>query len=357
VADIRITEAADRLLLTVAAAATAAATSTAAATAAATSTSTAAATAPATTTTTAAGEPLVLAEYVMRPSDPQLESPRPYFAPLRTLAGDVVTDLRPADHVWHKGLSWSLPVVGDENFWGGPSYRRGQGYVQLPNNGRQRHLGFDRLDDGPRARVTERLDWITEDGRTLFDETRHLTAEAIDDTAWLLVFDTVMTNRTSASIALGSPTTEGRPNAGYGGLFWRGPASFTGGRILAPNLPAAPDAPAAPNAPGATSGGDELRGTRSPWLGFVGENPDARSSTIVMVDLPGNPRHPTPWFARSEEYAGLCPAPFFDEEWEVAAGADLRARYAVVIADGAHDPQGAARLAARALTLATKESP
>nr|WP_228509213.1 PmoA family protein [Herbiconiux sp. VKM Ac-1786] len=316
--------------------------------------STAAAGAPAAASTAAAATApaagtLVLAEYVMRPADPQLESPRPYFAPLRTLAGDVVTDLRPADHVWHKGLSWSLPVVGDENFWGGPSYRRGQGYVQLPNNGRQRHLGFDRLDDGPRARVTERLDWITEDGRTLFDETRRLTAEIIDDTAWLLVFDTVMTNRTSAPVALGSPTTEGRPNAGYGGLFWRGPASFTGGRILAPN--------ASGSAGDGSAGADELRGTRSPWLGFVGEHPDARSSTIVMVDLPGNPRHPTPWFARSEEYAGLCPAPFFDEEWEVAPGADLHARYAVVLADGALDPEGAARLAARALTLATKESP
>ncbi|MCS5716264.1 PmoA family protein [Herbiconiux sp. CPCC 205716] len=334
--DITITETADRLLFGVKAGTEAA--GPAAATATATGDGTTA------DGTTAA--PRVLAEYVMLPPDPQLESPRPYFAPLRTLAGDVVTDLRPADHVWHKGLSWSLPVVGDENFWGGPSYRRGEGYVQLPNNGRQRHLGFDRLDDGPRAEIVERLDWVTENGRTLFDETRRLTAQVLDDTAWMLVFDTTMTNRTPAPIALGSPTTEGRPNAGYGGLFWRGPASFTGGRILAPNAEAVHSG----------EGGDEFRGTRSPWLGFVGEHPDARSSSIVMIDLPGNPRHPTPWFARSAEYAGLCPAPFFDEEWEVAPGAELRARYAVVIADGALDESAAARLAAHAVTLAKKES-
>ncbi|GLK17882.1 PmoA family protein [Herbiconiux flava] len=351
--DITITEAADRLILTAAAPPSAPA---GAGTATIPATATATAAAHAQTAEPAAGGPIVLAEYVMRPADPQLESPRPYFAPLRTRGGDVVTDLRPADHVWHKGLSWSLPVVGDENFWGGPSFRRGEGYVQLPNNGRQRHLAFDRLDSGQRAHITERLDWLAENGETLFDETRHLTVETIDDTAWLLVFDTVMTNRTAASVALGSPTTEGRPNAGYGGLFWRGPASFTGGRILAPHAPGSTGDEGGPGGDGG-AGGDELRGTRSPWLGFVGEHPDARSSTIVIVDLPGNPRHPTPWFARSEEYAGLCPAPFFDEEWEVAAGAELRARYAVVIADGALDPEGAARLAAHALTLATKESP
>ena len=32
----------------------------------------------------------VLAEYVHRPADPQLESPRPYLSPIRTLAGEVV---------------------------------------------------------------------------------------------------------------------------------------------------------------------------------------------------------------------------------------------------------------------------
>jgi hypothetical protein len=57
-----------------------------------------------------------LFRYVYRPDDPPLESPRPYLHPVRTLAGELVTDYRPGDHPWHKGISWSLPNVGPESF-------------------------------------------------------------------------------------------------------------------------------------------------------------------------------------------------------------------------------------------------
>ncbi|MBB5778859.1 hypothetical protein HD596_005615 [Nonomuraea jabiensis] len=62
---------------------------------------------------------------------------------------------RPHDHVWHKGIAWSLPHVGEHNFWGGPTYVHGRFYVQLDNNGSATHLryavviaGGDRGEEG-----------------------------------------------------------------------------------------------------------------------------------------------------------------------------------------------------------------
>jgi hypothetical protein len=279
----------------------------------------------------------VLAEYVHRPDHPTFESPRPYLSPIRTLGGETVSLYRPHDHVWHKGIAWSLPVVGDENFWGGPTFVRGEGYVQLPNNGEQRHVAFETEStdvaapaDGGAARTVERLEWVTQAGETIFDERRTLAASVVAPDAWLLAFATSMTNATDRPISIGSPTTRGRENAGYGGLFWRGPRSFTGGRVLAPGV----------------EGGDELRGTRAPWMGFTGRHDETdAASTVVMVDDPANLQHPTQWFARSEEFACLCPAPFFSEEHVVEPGATMRLRYGVVIADGAADSDRAARLA------------
>ncbi len=122
-----------------------------------------------------AADEAVLAEYVHRPTDVQLESPQPYLHPIRTLGGELVTLFRPHDHVWHKGIAWSLPVVGDENFWGGPTFVRGQGYVQLPNDGTQRHRCV-RAASGCRGRGADRfvdeLEWITEAGERLFEERR-----------------------------------------------------------------------------------------------------------------------------------------------------------------------------------------
>lgn len=274
----------------------------------------------------------VLAEYVFRPEAQRIESPRPYFSPLRTRGGEVVSLHRPHDHVWHTGLAWSLPVVDDENFWGGPSYVDGVGYVQKPNNGAQVHASFQHTGfESGTAQLRETLSWVTEQGEVIFTERRTLAAVTLGDDAWMLGIEIQMTDAAGRAHSIGSPTTRGRENAGYGGLFWRGPRSFTGGSILAPGV----------------EGGDELRGIRSPWMGFSGRHDGSgASSTIVMIDEARNVQHPPQWFARSEEYACLCPAPFFSEEHVIAPGGELTLRYGVVVADGASDPERAARLAA-----------
>jgi hypothetical protein len=81
-------------------------------------------------------------------------------------------------------------------------------------------------------------------------------------------------------------------------------------------------------------------------MGFTGRHDESdAASTVVMVDDPANVQHPPQWFARSEEFACLCPAPFFSDEHVVEPGGSLVLRYGVVIADGASDPERAARLA------------
>jgi Methane oxygenase PmoA len=276
-----------------------------------------------------------LARYVYRPPEPQLESPRPYFHPARTLAGELVTLYRPHDHVWHKGIAWSLPNVErwteppeHENFWGGVTYLRDAGYQQLANNGAMRHRTFRRLFASPDlVHVAHELDWVSQRGDRWVEELRSFGV-TVHDGAWVLSFATRLLNVGEAPLRFGSPTTQGRPNAGYGGLFWRGPRSFSGGAVLAPGV----------------QGGDELMGTTARWLGFTGKH-DGRggSSSIVFVSDPAGP--PDRWFVRSEIYACICPAPFFDTEVELPPGEVLEFQYAVVIADGAADPDRAARLA------------
>lgn len=307
-----------------------------------------------------------LTRYVYAPWDAQLESPRPYLHPLRTLRGDLVSVYRPHDHIWHKGIAWSLPNIeaeGDaghaasstgaagnghaepgptrggwmENFWGGATYLRDRGYEQLPNNGSMRHQGFDRLEldgaaaGGGRVRVAHRLDWTTQAEETWLREARSLDVAVHPEVdAWSLVFQTRFANVRQAPVIIGSPTTQGRRNAGYGGLFWRGPRSFTGGRV---------------EVAGAT-GADDLMGTRRPWLAFTGQHDgDGRASTLAFVDAPDNRGHPVRWFVRSRMFACVCPAPFFSEEVRLEPGESLQLRYAVLVADGDRGAAGAARLA------------
>ncbi|MEU7870450.1 PmoA family protein [Dactylosporangium sp. NPDC049140] len=269
--------------------------------------------------------------YVYRPDTPRLESPKPYLHPIRTLAGDVVSLFRPHDHVWHKGIAWSLPHVGEHNFWGGPTYVHGRFYVQLDNNGSAEHREMTDLSaTNGDATVAHRLDWASQAGDPVIAETRTLHASLVDEQTWTLTVHTSMRNVSGETLSFGSPTTKGRENAGYGGLFWRGPRDFTGGTLQSPD----------------GTGGDDLRGTRAEWFAFRGRHDGTdRASTIVMVDARDNPRHPPQWFARTEEFACLNPAPFFSEELELADGDTLAFRYAVVIATGDRGDEGTAALA------------
>ena len=271
-----------------------------------------------------------LLQYVYRPDDPQVESPRPYFHPVRTLHGDVLTSYRPKDHAWHKGIAWSLPHVGPENFWGGPTFQRGYGYRQLPNNGRVRHEEFTAaaVTDGV-LRVDEQLSWITQDGETWLHERRQIGAQVLPGAdSWRLAFRTTLRNVRGAIIPFGSPTTAGRDNAGYGGLFWRGPPSFSPGRVITPD----------------GSGGDEQMGERSPWMAFAGRHDEDRASTVLFRDAPANFGHPTMWFVRSEPFACLCPAPFFGAEFMLADGQSLTLRYDVALAGRELSAGGCAEL-------------
>jgi hypothetical protein len=271
-----------------------------------------------------------LFRYVYRPDDPVLESPRPYLHPVRTLGGDLVTLYRPHDHVWHKGISLALPNAGPHNFWGGPTYVRGEGYVQLPNNGTTRHEEFEASGDN---RLTERLTWLARRGAKVAEESRRLEVSVWPDAGvWALRFETSVRNVSGGELRFGSPTTQGRPSAGYGGLFWRGPRSFTGGKVMTPEA----------------EGGDELMGVRAPWLAFAGQHDGhGRWNTLIFLDdqaLPGQ------WFVRSTPFAAVCPAPFFAAEHPVATGEMLNLRYVIIVCDRARSTAECGELAAWAAT-------
>jgi len=264
-----------------------------------------------------------LFQYVYNSQNPAIESPRPYFHPLKTLAGNEISLFRPYDHLWHVGLSMSMANLSDENFWGGPTYtREAAGYVQLANNGRMQHTAWQEIAcEEETVRCTERLQWITQSGAKWIDEERQIVINEIEPEAgyWSLDLSFRLLNVAQQPLLFGSPTTEGRPEAGYGSLFWRGPRSFLHGKIL--------------GAHGLE--GPTLMGQPSPWLAFSGWHDGKREqSTILFIDQPGNPRYPNKWFVRNDPYACVSCSFMFDEYYTLPPDEALNLTYRVVIANG-----------------------
>ncbi|MFI9583274.1 PmoA family protein [Streptomyces sp. NPDC052236] len=263
-----------------------------------------------------------VAGYVHRPQLPAVLSPRPYLHPVRTLGGVVVTELRPADHGHHLGVSMAVPDVSGGNFWGGRTFVRDRGSVEVDNHGTQEHTGWLLRDpDG----CVEELSWSRE-GRVLLQERRTISTFTLSGT-WALDFSSALTNVSGEDLSIGSPATNGRPGAGYGGFFWRAPKEDVATVAFTE----------------AAEGEDAVHGHRADWLALAG-----RDWTLIFAGANEETRK-DPWFVRTSEYPGVGSSLAWQERLPVPAGGTVARRIVTVVADGRLDRPAAAALARKAV--------
>ncbi|WP_081241012.1 PmoA family protein [Streptomyces viridosporus] len=269
-----------------------------------------------------AGRPV--GRYVVRPELPARLSPRPYLHPVTTLAGTAVTELSPADHAHHLGVGVAVPDVEGHNFWGGRTFVRDRGPTELDNHGSQRHTAFQLRDpDG----FVQELRWVAAPGE-LLRERRTVAATALTDRAWALDLTFSLTNVTAAPLSLGSPATNGRPGAAYGGFFWR-----------ARKEEAAPDVFTA-----GAEGEEAVHGRRADWLALAGS-----TWTLVFAGAT-EPTRRDPWFVRTAEYPGVGSSLAHDARLPVPPGRTVVRRIVTVVADGRLGRDEAAALVRKAVS-------
>ncbi|MFD7709961.1 PmoA family protein [Streptomyces sp. NPDC059785] len=269
-----------------------------------------------------AGRPV--GRYVVRPELPVRLSPRPYLHPVTTLSGTAVTERGPADHAHHLGVGVAVPDVEGHNFWGGRTYVRGQGPTELDNHGTQRHTAFQLKDpDG----FVEELRWVAAD-HELLRERRTVAATELTTAAWALDFTFSLTNTTGRELSFGSPATNGRPGAAYGGFFWRARKEEAPPRVF-------------------TAGGEgeeTVHGSRADWLALAGE-----TWTLVFAGATDATRR-DPWFVRTAEYPGVGSSLAHDRRLPLPAGETVVRRVVTVVADGRLERDGAAALVRKAVS-------
>ncbi|AQZ61836.1 unnamed protein product [[Actinomadura] parvosata subsp. kistnae] len=262
-----------------------------------------------------------IAEYVHHPDAPDSESPKPYLHPIRSLSGAPMSSYRPHDHRWHKGLQMTWAHLSGQNFWGGPTFSAERGYHSRDDHGHMNHLGFTELScDGERVVAEESLHWVSSRGEHWITERRRQVFHGVDAARgiWALDFSTSLRNVRGATLEFGSPTTHGRPLAGYAGYFWRGPRSWTGGTIIAAG----------------GRGGQEMMGEQAPWLAIVGQHDEIDGGgTVLAFAGHSSASVRIKWFVRNEAFAVISPSPSFDEEIALADGDTLELAHRYVFID------------------------
>jgi LacI family transcriptional regulator len=226
-----------------------------------------------------------VAEYRSGADLPADHSPRPYLHPLTSPAGVALTEVAPADHPHHYGVSMAVADVDGTSHWGGRTFVAGTGSTLLENHGRQDRVDLVALPEG--GGIDEILHWHDPAGRLQLTESRRIRVQAVPGlTAWTLTWTSVLTAPGPAAVRIGSPATNGRPGAGYGGIFWRLP-NRPGTEVLS-----------------AAGAGEALaHGSHSPWLALNQSDGDA--TVGLLLSQPAEVARP--WFVRAAEYAGAGP--------------------------------------------------
>ena len=256
---------------------------------------------------TAAGA--VLWRYVYMPDTPENEAPRPFAHPVRSLAGEVLTNFRPNDHPWHHALSMTLTSVDGVNFWGGPTYRAGEGYQWRNDHGVQRHRSWETLTAD---RMVETLEWCAgKSGGPLLREQRRLQTVIAAD-AWSLRWESELTNVAGRELALGNyHSLGGLTGSHYTGL------QFRGARDL---LDEHGDPSIGISAAGGLKGESAVHGASARWMEWSCQHDGSLRRTRIRFENAGGP---LPWFVRAKNPVAAF-AFHREQPQSLAAGATLR---------------------------------
>jgi methane monooxygenase PmoA-like len=262
---------------------------------------------------------------------------RPYLHPLRSASGKIVNRSFPAgqlpgettDHPHHAGLFYGHGDVNGFNYWAVQNVARPQP-PDSANFGRIVLQKVAAVKSGTESgSVDVVLTWLKPDGAPLLTETRRTTFYAhtelriIDFDFDFAAIDTVVFRDTKeGTFAMRMATVldepPAKPRAG-------GPART--GKLR--------------NAQG-VEGESNVWGKRSEWVDYSGQI-DGERVGVVMMDHPGNPRHPTYWHSRGYGLHSINPfgvSDFLNDKTQngsltIEPGRHVRFRYRVVIHPGA----------------------
>jgi hypothetical protein len=260
---------------------------------------------------------------------------RPYLHPLRSASGKIVSRSFPAgqlpgettDHPHHAGLFYGHGDVNGYNYWAVQNVARPQP-PDSPNFGR---IVLQKIASVKSGKESGSLDvvltWLKPDGAPLMTETRKMTFYAhpelriIDFDFDFAATDTVVFRDTKeGTFAMRMATVLEEPPLKPAG----GPART--GRLL--------------NAQGAEREAN-VWGKRSEWVDYSGHI-DGEKVGVVMMDHPGNPRHPTYWHSRGYGLHSINPfgvSDFLNDKSQngsltIPPGQRVRFRYRVIIHPG-----------------------
>ena len=225
---------------------------------------------------------------------------KPCFHPLTLTNGTCITDLRPADHPWHRGLWWSWKYINGVNYW---EENKKTGL----SDGRTEVLSVKTAPGVDfSARFEMELSYHLPEKAPVLREARTIVVSVPDAKGDYFIDWTAVFTAGSEDLKL-DRTPPNKFAGGYAGLSCRMSKACKDWTYTGSD---------------GTVGATNLYGKCVKWIDF------SNGGGIAIFDHPANLRHPTSWYPNSR-MPFFSPALLFSEPYTLTAGKTLTLRYRI----------------------------
>ncbi|MFV1994719.1 MAG: PmoA family protein [Verrucomicrobiales bacterium] len=270
-----------------------------------------------------------------------IEKGVPYFHPLATMDGAVLTDLHPDDHLWHRGLRFAWKIInGVEGYWVWP-----EGKARWPEK-ELGHTDVTGVEVFPgkdfSARFELELSYHPPGKPPALTEKRTIVVGAPDENGdyqidWRGVFTAVggdtLLDRTPI------PGEEGgKAWGGYAGLQFRvsGRDNLAAWTILnSEGIRIANKIDAQREEQKKSL--ERAHGKPARWLDLTLDLADGKTGGVTILDHPDNLRHPAPWHVSSMPHELIC-TPLYRGPYSLEEGKTLTFQFRIVVHPGGVGP-------------------
>lgn len=238
---------------------------------------------------------------------------KPYIHPLATLDGEVLTDLRPDDHVWHRGLWFSWKFINGLNYWEEDKQTLlSEGRTEIKQVEVETNADYS-------AEIDMVLSYHPPQESEILSEKRRLHFGAPRSNGWYVIDWTSTFTATGGDARLGRTPITGQPGGkswgGYAGLSLRMAKQTLHWPMIDSN---------------GNKGSSINRKRGAVWMGASGSTAEGKEAGVAILDHPSNMRHPSPWYA-IPNMPYFSPALLYYEPFTLKQGESFTLKYRIVV--------------------------
>lgn len=246
------------------------------------------------------------------------EEGKPYIHPLATINGSVLTELRPSDHPWHRGVWFSWKYINGLNYWEEDrTTGRSEGITELKSVSVKKEKNFE-------AEFRMELSYHPKNTPDILKEDRIVTISTPkEDGSYFMVWESKFTALVDEVVLDRTPLpheANGKSWGGYAGFSVR-----LNNQLQEVSITNYQEQKMVQS------------GSQSPWVTFQMKDTQSNYASVSIFDHPKNRKYPSKWYLTNNSnipFYYFSPSILYDAKMVLQKNESFIMKYGLLVQSG-----------------------